>query len=310
MIDQRIKLRHLNALLETVRLGGVARAGEALGATQPAVSKALGELEAILGVPLFDRTRRALSLNAEGERFVGFVRGGIAMLGQAVEAIRGEGQSSVAIGALPTVSASIVPAALKQFSISPLACPVRVESGPSPYLLGLLRSGAVEVVIGRMAGAAEMNGLSFEQLYAEELAFVVRAGHPLATQGAVAARVLEGFQIVLPPVGSIIRPAIDAFMLAGGVSWLVNPVETVSNSVGRSYVLTSDAIWIVSAGAIRSEIEAGTLVALPLDVSATVGPVGITTRAGSDVSVRCASLLTEVRAAARPGPDQRRQAIT
>ena len=49
-MDSRIKLRHLSCFIETIRLGGVAPAGAALGMTQPAVSKALADLEAILDV--------------------------------------------------------------------------------------------------------------------------------------------------------------------------------------------------------------------------------------------------------------------
>ena len=74
--DPRIKLRHLNAFLETVRQNGVARAGTELGMTQPAVSKAIAELEAILDVALFDRSRRALSLTAYGEMFERFAQAG------------------------------------------------------------------------------------------------------------------------------------------------------------------------------------------------------------------------------------------
>lgn len=298
MFDQRIKLRHLNALLETVRLGGVARAGEALGMTQPAISKALAELETILGVALFDRTRRAMSLTPTGETFVSFARSSLTMLAQGMDALRDSDRGTVSIGALPTVSASVVPAALRHFAGSALACPVRVESGPSPYLLSLLRSAAVEIVVGRMARPGEMNGLAFEQLYSEELAFAVRAGHPLATRPSVTARMLEEFQIVLPPPGSIIRPAIDALLLAGGVGRLGNPIETVSNSLGRSYAMAGDAIWIVSAGAIRADIDTGMLAVLPIDVSTTLGPVGITTRAGAELPVRCLGLLEEIRRAA------------
>ena len=84
-LDSRIKLRHLAAFLETARQGGVAPAGAALGITQPAVSKAIAELEEILGLALFDRSRRALALTPYGETLQRFAQSALATLKQGVE---------------------------------------------------------------------------------------------------------------------------------------------------------------------------------------------------------------------------------
>ena len=163
-LDPRIRLRHLTAFLETIRQGGVARAGAELGMTQPAVSKALAELEAIAGVALFDRSRRALALTGEGEVFARFAQASLATLGQGFDTLDAarNGASFVAFGALPSVTAEVVPRALLSFERSPLACRTLVESGPSPYLLGLLRRGAIAFVVGRLARPEAMEGLSFE----------------------------------------------------------------------------------------------------------------------------------------------------
>ncbi len=298
LMDPRIKLRHLNALVETVRQGGVGRAGEELGMTQPAISKALAELEEILGVALFDRSRRALSLTAHGELFERFARGGLATLRQGVDAVleARSGNVDVAFGALPTVSADVVPRALALFAASPLACRARVESGPSPYLLELLRSAAIEFVVGRMAQPAAMDGLAFEQLYAEALALVVRPGHPLAG-GEATLDAIAGYQLVMPPREAIIRPAVDALLIAGGVVAATDTVETVSNSLGRSYTLLTDAVWIISHGVVARDLESGALVRLPIDVEGTRGAIGITTRAGAELSQPARAMLDCVRQA-------------
>ena len=298
LMDPRIKLRHLNALVETVRQGGVGRAGEELGMTQPAISKALAELEDILGVALFDRSRRALSLTVHGEMFERFARGGLATLRQGLDAIL-EAQSGVAelaFGALPTVSANVVPRALALFAGTPLACRSRVESGPSPYLLELLRSAAIEFVVGRMAQPSAMDGLAFEQLYAEALALVVRPGHPLA-RGEATLDAIAGHQLVMPPREAIIRPAVDALLIAGGVVAATDTVETVSNSLGRSYTLMTDAVWIISHGVVARDLESGALVRLPIDVAGTRGAIGITTRAGAELSQPARAMLDCVRQA-------------
>ena len=232
LLDPRIKLRHLLCFVEITRQGGVARAGAELGMTQPAVSKAVAELEAILGVRLFDRSRRALTLTSYGEMFLRFATAGLATLRQGADTIAEAraGSGFVAFGALPTVAAGVVPAALRRFAASSLACRTLVESGPSPYLLELLRTAAIGFVVGRMANPEAMDGLSFEHLYSEELAFVVRPGHPLAGVAELDPRSMAGFEALMPPRRAIIRPAVDALLLAAGVGRFALKIETVSNS--------------------------------------------------------------------------------
>lgn len=300
MLDPRIKLRHINCFLETVRLGGVARAGAALGMTQPAVSRAIGELEEIVATPLFDRSRRALVLTAEGEGFVRFAQAATATLQQGLEALEASrrGETMVAMGALPTVSAGVVPRAVAAFGHGPLSCRVVVESGPSPYLLGLLRSAAIAFVVGRLARPEAMEGLSFEHLYSEHLVLVVRPGHPLAGGTMNNFQDVSGFPLVMPPREAIIRPEVDALLLAGGVGRLDAPIETVSNSVGRALALTSDAVWVISEGVVRADIASGRLARLPVDMRATLGPIGITTRTGAELPPPARALIECVRAAA------------
>lgn len=302
LLDPRLKLRHLSAFLETVRQGGVARAAGALGMTQPGISKSIAELEQILDVRLFDRSRRALSLTPHGEMFERFAQAGLATLRQGVETIEEvrSGVKSIALGALPTVAAGVLPEALARFARSSFACRVVVESGPSPYLLELLRTIAIDFVVGRMAQPSAMEGLSFEYLYSDGLVLVVRPGHPLAGRDDVGFAEIAACQLLMPPRQAIIRPVVDALLIANGIGRVSNQIETVSNSLGRSYTLMTDAIWIISSGVVARDLASGHLVALPVDVSATKGPIGITTRSQGALSLTSRAMLDCIRQEARP----------
>ena len=267
--------------------------------TQPAVSKAIAELEAILDVQLFDRSRRSLTLTAAGEMFARFAQAGMATVRQGLDTLEEarSGAGFVAFGALPTVAAGLVPKALVAFSAGSFACRTRVESGPSPYLLGLLRTAAIDFVVGRLPGPAAMDGLSFEQLYAETLALVVRPGHPLAEAATLSIEAVARHQLLLPPAGAIIRPAVDALLIGGGVGRPQNPIETVSNSLGRAYALASDAVWIISESVVARDLAAGVLRRLPVETGTTEGAIGITTRSGAELSPPSRALLDCFRAA-------------
>ena len=58
MIDERIKFRHLQCFLAVAQHGSLQKAADVLSITQPAVSKTLKELEALVSVRLFERGRR------------------------------------------------------------------------------------------------------------------------------------------------------------------------------------------------------------------------------------------------------------
>jgi LysR family transcriptional regulator, pca operon transcriptional activator len=276
--------------------------------TQPGVSKTLKELEEVLGVPLFDRSRRNLQLTAYGELFLTHAGLSVAALRQGVEALQhtpGSG-ATITIGALPTVSSSLVPRAIKRFEPNPLFCRIRVVTGPSPYLLGQLRVGDIDFVVGRMASPELLSGLSFEYLYSECIVFAVRPAHPLLAERPFDLRGIESFQILMPPPGAIIRPSVHRFLTSHGIGKLRDEVETVSNSLGRTVVRETDAIWIISEGVVADDIGEGRLVALPVDTGETVGPIGLTMRTGmtptpqAEALIRCIRLSAEARPVSRP----------
>ena len=115
IIDPRIKIRHIACFLEVARLRSVVGAADALNISQPAATKTIQELEEILGEPLFDRTRRRLSLSGFGDVFYRYAATSLAALRQGIDAARGADEvTTVRIGALPSVSARILPDAVRQ----------------------------------------------------------------------------------------------------------------------------------------------------------------------------------------------------
>lgn len=295
LIDPRVKLRHIACFLEVARLKSVVRAADALNMSQPAATKTVQELEEILGTQLFDRSRRSLFLTAAGEQFQRHASSAVSALKQGIDAVRmGETDAIVRVGALPTVSARILPPAVMRLADNGKAR-VRIVTGPNDYLLSLLRAGDVELVIGRMAEPGEISGLSFEHLYSERVVFAVRAGHPLLKLRRFSLPAIEPFQVLMPPPGAVIRPSVERLFTAHGVTRLRDDIETVSNAFGRRYTLGTDAVWIISEGVIADDVAEGSMAMLPVDTSETTGPVGLTTRSGESLSYPAQLLLASIR---------------
>ncbi|MEL6680685.1 MAG: LysR substrate-binding domain-containing protein, partial [Pseudomonadota bacterium] len=153
---------------------------------------------------------------------------------------------------------------------------LRIFDGPHAYLIERLRLGTLDLVVGRLGEPDTMQGISFTQLYTEEVAFVVRAGHPLL--GAPDLRALPDWPVLYPPPGAAIRPLVERLLIATGVGPLPNRIETVSGGFGRAYTRGSDAVWIISGGVVAREVADGTLMRLPFETALTAGPVGLMTR--------------------------------
>ena len=300
LLDPRIKLRHISCFLEVNRQRGVVAASQALGLSQPAVSKSIAELEDLLQTTLFDRSGRRLVLTRQGEIFARHAMAAAAAIREGIDSmnLNRSSYNIVRLGTLPTVEVEVVPRAVASFIRSPFACRVHVESGPSSHLLAMLRDGKLDFIVGRLASPEVMNGLVFEHLYSEQLTFAVRPKHPLARRQSLSYRELEPYPMLLPPENAIIRPIVDSLFIAGGAGSFHSELETVSNSFARAFTLENDAVWTISRSVVAHDLEIGQLVALDLDTSASHGPVGITMRSNEQINVVTAALIDAVREAA------------
>ncbi len=304
LIDPRIKLRHLQAFVEVARLKSVIRAAEVLHVSQPAVTKTIRELEEVLGVDLFEREGRGIRPTRLGEIFLRHAGATMATLRQAIDAVSREAAQSgppVRIGALPTVSARIMPHAMTRFLIDAAGAPVKIVTGENAILLEQLRQGDLDLVVGRLAAPEKMTGLTFEHLYSERVVFVVRPGHALLSPAADAFAELSAYPMLVPTRNSVIRPIVEQFLIAQGIAMPPTQIETVSDAFGRAYVRMSDAVWIISEGVVAGDVVTGTLSVLPFDTADTRGPVGLTMRTDTLVPASLAMMIDAIREAARHG---------
>lgn len=301
MSDRRVRFRHLQTFLEVARHKSVARAAQNLHVSQPAVTKTLRELEEALGVEVVERDGRGIRITRAGDIFLRHAGAAVTALREGIESVRHDGAAAgkpIRVGALPTVSARIMPAAMLAFLDEDTGATIKIVSGENAVLLDQLRTGALDLVVGRLAAPEKMSGFFFEHLYSEQVLFVVRAGHPLLAAGGELFARLPTFPMLMPTRESVIRPFVDRFFIANGMTAPAVAIETVSDSFGRAFLQRSDAVWIISAGVVAGDIASGALVALPLDTDDTKGPVGLTMRTDTVPSAPFSMLLQTIREAA------------
>lgn len=299
MLDRRIKLRQLRCFVEVVRQGSLKRASETLHLTQPAVSKTLKELEGVVGAVLLTRSRSGVALTPAGEILSHFAEMSLAALQHGLDGVAqlhgpGRGRGLV-VGALPSVAAGLLPRVAAAFGELAPNVVLGIRDGPHDYLLGMLREGGVDMVIGRLGAPEAMQNISFTQLYSEEVVFVVRPGHPALEDPDLGA--LDRWPVIYPPPGAAIRPLVEGYLIGAGVGEVARRIETVSDAFARVHTRESDAIWIISHGVVRAELAEGRLVRLPFDTGLTRGPVGLMRRAEAEPSPEERLLIRTIHAA-------------
>ena len=247
------KLIGLQAFEATARLGSVSRAAVELSLTQGAISRQLQVLEDQLGVPLFLRSKKRLILTEAGAGYLHDVRGGLAVLGDATEAlVSKQGRGGVLrLATLPTFGAKWLVPRLPRFC----------ESHPHITLDLITRLAPFDFSIEQLDGAIHFGGREWagavtEYLDKEEMTAV--AAPRLAQQCRVPADVLRA------PLLQITSRAFSwrAWLAAAGLpDAAITPYLQVETfAMGIEAVLAGICVGILPTFFVAAEIAAGSLV--------------------------------------------------
>lgn len=302
-----LKTRHLVLLVELGRHGSIMQAAQAARMTQPAASRLLAELERVLAVPLFERLPRGVEPTWYGKVLIRRAGASLAEMDaawQEVTELRSGLSGRVAVGAILTPSATLVPAAVALLKSRHARVSVSIEVEASKRLVECLRTGELDIVIGRVADAAAAAELHFEPITDEPHCLLVRAGHPLLARTGVDLRELAGQAWIVPPEDSILRDRIAALFLAQG---LEQPAETVTASalpVIAALLARSEMVAPLPVELVQPYLDSGLLAALPFDLQLRMEMYGIVTRRRHQPSPAAEAMLAALRevAAGRPLP--------
>jgi len=178
-----MKLTQLSDMVAIVEHGSLRAAARHLDVPQPALTRSVRALERELGVALFQREVKGMTLTALGHLFhrrasaiVNEVRRARDELGQS----QGDADGTVVAGMSIMPHVGMLPRSLPVFRKRYPKIRLRVIEGLFPDLEEGLRSGSIDFYIGAAPRIAPAPGLSSELLFRNTRAVVCRKGHPLA----------------------------------------------------------------------------------------------------------------------------------
>ncbi|MCZ7838659.1 LysR substrate-binding domain-containing protein [Leclercia adecarboxylata] len=297
LFSQRIRLRHLHTFVAVAQQGTLGRAAKTLNLSQPALSKTLNELEQLTGTRLFERGRLGAQLTLMGEQFLTHavkVLDALNTAGQSLTRRNDVVPDVVRIGALPTAALGILPAVIGQFHKQQRNITLQVATMNNTMLLAGLKSGELDLGIGRMSDPELMSGLNYELLFLESLKLVVRPRHPILNDTVTLSRVME-WPVVVSPKGTVPRQNAETLLQTQGCKLPPGCIETLSASLSRQLTVDYDYVWFVPSGAVKEDLRQGTLVALPVTTPGPGEPIGVLTRVDAPLSAATQTLLSAIR---------------
>lgn len=300
-LETHLSLRHLTLIDAIAREGTLLGASQNIGLTQSAVTKALQEAEATLGSQLFSRTNRGVRATQAGEILIAHARLVLSQLrhaGQELEDLRSGSGGRVAIGVLVSAAVSILPSAIASVRQHRPNLSVKVIEGTNDVLMPLLRSGELDLVVGRLPAFSSGSGISEETLCEDYAQIVVRKGHPLLQRQNLSLADLMDQPLILPRQETSLRRQIDEGFRQMGLRAPSNVVESVSIVTNRALVLRADylAVWPVRLAQFESDL--GLVEPLDIALPTTRRPIGISTRRDARLSPAAETVISALRVAA------------
>ncbi len=296
-------LASLDLLVSVGELGSIRAAAAAHGVTQPAASMRLRALERLLQISLLERAATGARLTPAGTataEWAGAVLSAMRTLLAGTAALRSDGGSQLRLAASLTVAEYLVPRWLQQLAAEYSTTQVSLEMGNSARVAERVTRGDAD--LGFIEGPRPPGSLRSKDLLADELLIVVAAGHRWShRRRPVSARDLAAMPLVLREPGSGTRDVLAEALAAHGLRATV-AMELGSTTAIKAATIASGGPAVVSALAVRTELEAGQLVAVPCDELSLQRSIRAIWAAARPPSAASAHLLA---IAARSGPHGR-----
>lgn len=248
-----MELRDLRAFVAVAEQGGVARAASSLYLSPSTVSERISTLEAELGVALFDRYPRGMSVTEVGRSMLEPARRALEEIAAFEAASRAT--SDEVVGRITIVPGRlyIVPVVelVEAFHAEhPLVVVSLHDPENAPAIVGLIRDGTVDFAV--LDRASVLRDFDTTPFGVQTFSFLVPRRHPLSSRAMLMWSDLDEVDVIAPPTTSPFRPMFEDAFRAGGIAPhvvaesddLLTIIELVRSGLGLAFVPAETAVRI------------------------------------------------------------------
>ncbi|HQS30419.1 LysR family transcriptional regulator [Polaromonas sp.] len=258
--------RQLRVFSEVARHLSFSKAAQALHLTPPAVTMQIKELEGHVGMPLFERKGRQVTLTTTGEYMLVYARRMLSTLKDAEDAAARLQRLEVGTLTIGMVSTAkyFLPRMLAEFRREHGGIDVKLAVGNREQLVRMLQSNELDIAI--MGRPPKELATRAEPFAAHPHVFVAPVDHPLVAQGRQPVEALRSYAFIMREEGSGTRAALEKFFETARIQPVVS-MEMASNETIKQAVMAGMGLSFLSLHTLGLELD-NKLIAV-LDVEGT-----------------------------------------
>jgi LysR family transcriptional regulator of abg operon len=298
--------RQLQLFLATAERLNLSHAAEAMNITQPGLSKSMHRLQRELGTRLYQRRGRGIELTESGRallRHVKLIETQLADARSEMMGIAGGKLGHARIGAGPSWLSRHLPESIARVMAQNPNVRFTVDTGFPDRLIGRLRLGELDVVVGALPDNRVDPDLRFMRLSSDVIRVVARKEHPLARKRDRTLADYAAQRWILPGRQELVRQRLAHALMLAGFPEPMLAVETDSLSLELATLRMTDCLGLTTTQILTQE-EAQGIVALDHEALQFRREAGIVSRRHADLSPSVKLVIAELRKiAAKYGPN-------
>jgi LysR family pca operon transcriptional activator len=280
-LNQLLKMRQLRIVDALWHYGSVSGASRALRLSQPALTKALQEIEKTVGAQIYERHARGVRPTEAGHALIETshrVLAEVARLDEELDRIGSGSAGSLAVGAFPAPAVGLLPKVIARLRAECSKLQIRIVEGSFEDLGPALSVGEVDLIVGRLYDPPVPDDFIREVLFDDPVVFLARADHVIFENAEPSAADVAKFELIIPPVGRLFGQELDKLVLRLAE---FRPMFVRSTSIGftREVVHATTMIALAPALIMAADILRGTIRIVPLNMGFPARPSGVIYRA-------------------------------
>ena len=255
-------IRHMRIFAEVYRTENVTQAAGQLHMTQPAVSRAIQELEQYYGVQLFERMNRRLYVTEAARSFYGHAMHILETFDLMEQELRDwEELGKLRIGSSISIGSRILPGLITEFNKMYPKIKVSVLiSNSQAVQQAVVRN---DLDLGLVEGSVTEEDLCAEAFQRDKLLLIMHREHPLLEKEKIRLEDLQEYDLLLREPGSAVRDYLDHLFAVHEMS--VTPLwESTSTQALLGAVQKGIGISILPEMLVRDALDAGEICSAPL----------------------------------------------
>nr|WP_314359706.1 LysR family transcriptional regulator [uncultured Achromobacter sp.] len=261
----KLRIRHLEIVLTVSELGNLSKAAAQLHSTQSGLSRAIAEIEELVGARLFERTAKGTTCTPLGEAMCRHARLLLTDFRKAeidLAAVSRGDEGSLTVGCFSMFAGWPVAQAARSFRQAYPRITLTIEIGTHERLIEDLDAGALDVLISRFSSTVNPQIYRSTTLLEDAVVLGCATHHPLAGVAGTTLADYVAYPWITALPGSRIRGELEMSLRQAGLA-IPDMIGALSLEFGREMLLDGHYLWMLPGSVATVRQARGELVVLP-----------------------------------------------